>query len=215
MDRADRIQLWISYAIRISLVIAVIIAIVNQQWLNVFLITTIIFLTFFPAIIERNAHVYLPIEFQLTISCFVYAALYLGELQDFYFRFWWWDVMLHSISGLVFGFIGFLIVYILNYEKATKVRMGPRFIALFSFTFALSIGAIWEIFEFALDNVLGFQYMQKSGLVDTMWDLIIDAMGAFLISILGYLYVKKGGTVIFNRLIRKFIKENPKIFGEE
>lgn len=214
MDLADRIQLWISYAIRISLLIAIAVASITQQWLSVFLTILILFLTFLPGMITHNYKVYLPIEFELTIIFFVYATLYLGEIREFYTRFWWWDGFLHGISGVVLGFIGFFIVYILNHEKKIKLNMGPKFVALFSFTFAVAIGAVWEILEFAIDNIFGLN-MQTSGLIDTMWDLIIDAMGAIIAALCGYFYVRGGDSLVFDRLLRKFMQKNPELFGEK
>ncbi len=214
IDIAEKIQLGISYLLRSSLVVAAITAVVTEQWINLFAIVVILFLTFLPAIISHNYKISLPIEFDLIIVLFTYASLYLGVLHSFYFRFDWWDLLLHGSSALIFGFIGFLIVYILNHEKRLEIHMVPRFVAIFSFAFALSIGAIWEIFEFTMDHLFGLM-MQKASLTDTMTDLIIDAVGAVIASLLGYVYVKHGETFFFHRLIRKFTEKNPNIFGEK
>jgi hypothetical protein len=72
----------------------------------------------------------------------------------------------------------------------------------------LSIGALWEIFEFLMDSLFGLN-MQKSGLIDTMWDLIVDALGALVISILGYLYLK-GDIKLLERLDRRLIERSTK-----
>ena len=87
----------------------------------------------------------------------------------------------------------------------------PGFVALFVFAFSMMMGSVWEIFEFSIDSFFGFN-MQKSGLVDTMWDLIVDAIGALFISILGYFYVKGGSSLLFDRMIRKFLTNNKKLF---
>ena len=67
--------------------------------------------------------------------------------------------------------------------------MSPLLIALFSFTFSLALGALWEIFEFSMDQIF-LTNMQTSGVVDTMWDLIADALGAFSMSVIGFLHLK-------------------------
>ena len=85
---------------------------------------------------------------------------------------------------------------------------------MFSFCFAVAIGVLWEIFEFTMDNLFGLN-MQKSGLLDTMSDLIIDSIGAFLVSVSGFVYMKKWTVQIFSRLIRKFIEKNPRLFNSE
>jgi hypothetical protein len=92
--------------------------------------------------------------------------------------------------------------------------MKPGFVALFSFAFAVAVGSIWEIFEFTMDSFLGLN-MQKSGLVDTMWDLIVDALGALVIAVLGYFYTKSGTEYFVEKWIDKFIEANPRIFRRE
>jgi hypothetical protein len=92
--------------------------------------------------------------------------------------------------------------------------MKPSFVALFAFMFALGMGAIWEIMEFAIDQTFGTT-MQKSGLVDTMWDLIVDGLGALTISILGYGYLSTAGSESFlERWIHHFIIVNQRFFPE-
>ena len=85
--------------------------------------------------------------------------------------------------------------------------------AIFSFAFAVAVGALWEIFEFSMDSILGLN-MQKSGLVDTMWDLIVDTIGAVISSIYGCFYEKKKDSVFFNRLVNSFIKSNSNLFND-
>jgi uncharacterized membrane protein YjdF len=171
--------------------------------------TFALLLTFLPSLIERNYKIYLPIEFELAVTLFVYSSLFLGEVHQYYTKFWWWDLFLHSFAGLTFGFIGFLIMYVLHYER--KVAASPILIALFSFCFAVAIGSIWEIFEFSMDHFLGFN-MQKSGLMDTMADMIVNSGGALLTATIGYFYVKGGPRLLFDRFLNRFIEKNPRLF---
>ena len=87
-------------------------------------------------------------------------------------------------------------------------------ITLFAFSFAVAIGSMWEIFEFSMDSVFGLN-MQKSGLVDTMWDIIVNAAGALLASVSGYFYIKKGEIFIFDRIMKHFKEDNPKLFKKK
>ena len=64
-----------------------------------------------------------------------------------------------------------------------------------------------EIIEFAADQLLGLN-MQKSGIVDTMWDLIVDAIGGLVGAIMGYFYLKGGDSLIIQRLVEKFVRAN-------
>jgi hypothetical protein len=101
---------------------------------------------------------------------------------------------------------------VLNEKEDIEVHMKPAFVAFFAFTFAVTLGSLWEIFEFTMDGAFGIN-MQKSGLIDTMSDLIVNAGGALLISLLGYAYLKKIGKESFlERWIDRFIEENPGFF---
>jgi uncharacterized membrane protein YjdF len=96
--------------------------------------------------------------------------------------------------------------------------MRPGFVAFFAFCFALSVGTIWEMFEFAMDQLFGMN-MQKpmlgdpSGLTDTMFDLIVDALGALFVSAGGYVYMVRGNESIIDRGIQRFIERNPRLFS--
>ena len=145
-------------------------------------------------------------ELEMVIILFIYASLFLGEIHGYYTKFWWWDIFLHAFSAIIFGFVGFTILYFMYSQKAIKAR--PWAIAIFSFSFAIAIGAVWEIFEFLVDQIFGYN-MQKSGLIDTMWDLIVDCAGALFTSTIGFFYIQYGRGRVFNRLLKKFLQQNP------
>lgn len=105
--------------------------------------------------------------------------------------------------------MGFIILFVIH--KKGKIEAKAFWLVIFSFSFALAIGVLWEIFEFSMDQVFGFN-MQKSGLIDTMWDLIVDALGAFLSSLAGYLYLKGEDKFSFSFFMNKFIERNPHLF---
>jgi uncharacterized membrane protein len=211
LSRREKIHLGLSYFLRLTIIPAIVSAAIKQQWLTLFLASLILFLTFLPSLIERNYKVTIPTEFALVVVLFVYTSLFLGEIHAYYTKFWWWDIILHGGAGLLFGFVGFLIMYTLNYKLKLKLKMAPGYVALFAFTFALASGVIWEIFEFGVDSLLGYN-MQKSGLVDTMWDLIVDTVGAAVVALLGYLYLKKWHFPIFTGFIERFVEKNPGLF---
>ncbi len=211
LDVADRIQLGLSYLLQLTLVVFFVLFLVRESWLNAFLTVGILALTFLPGLIRRNYKVFLPVEFDLLAILFIFAALFLGEVHGYYTLFWWWDLVLHSSSGFLLGIAGFLLVYLLNEEKRVHIKMKPGFVALFAFVFAVSIGVLWEIVEFGLDSTLGLQ-MQKASLVDTMWDLIVDSLGAGVVAIIGYFYTRKGEFLLFDRMVHRFVERNPRIF---
>ncbi|WP_340104862.1 DUF2238 domain-containing protein [Rhodohalobacter sp. 8-1] len=189
----------------------------NGRWLSFFLVLLIIFTLLAPILFRHQLNVVVPAEFHISAVTFSIAALYLGEVQEFYQRLWWWDIALHGTAGLLMGVIGFLMVYILNETDRVRLNLTPGFIAFFAFLFAIAIGTFWEIFEFTIDQTFKMN-MQKpmlgdpSGLTDTMWDMIVNAAGAFIISITGWWYLKTGQSFFVDEWIRKFINRNPGLF---
>lgn len=146
----------------------------------------------------------------LTVALFILAALYLGEALNAYDHLWWWDDMLHGLSGIILGLIGLLAIYFFNARHSMALR--PMFVAVFVFCFATTIGVMWEIFEFAIDFfsktamqqwnmppqaiVMGRDY-QSMGLRDTMSDLILATIGSLIAAIIAYIaYKHKRPTVL-------------------
>jgi hypothetical protein len=209
-DWADSLQLWIAFAVQLSIFGVLLGALQRQNWLVAFTATLVFTLTFLPAIIERHFRVHLPVEFTVATCIFLYAAFALGEVRRFYDTLWWWDLMLHSFSALVMGLGGFLFVYV--FYKTRQIRIAPIYVAVISFGFAVTLGTLWEIFEFLMDQGFGFS-MQRSGLVDTMTDLMVDAVGGLIAAWVGYHYVKDGDSLIADRLVRRFVAKNPGLFG--
>jgi hypothetical protein len=150
-----------------------------------------------PSIIERKWSIYIPNNIQIMYFIFLYCAIYLGEVKDFYYLVPHWDTVLHAFSGAMLGLLGFALVSFLNNAKHVKFVLSPFFVSLFAFCFALSAGAIWEIYEFTFDSLLSLN-MQKfalsdgtplvgqEALADTMKDIIVDAISALAVSVFGY-----------------------------
>src|SRR5690554_8158880 len=106
-------------------------------------------MTALPAVMERRFHVQIPAEFELLAILFVFASLFMGEVRGSYLRFWWWDIVLHTGSGLLIGLTGFLLVYILTETARIPLHMNPGFVALFPFAFASGADTIWEVLAHA------------------------------------------------------------------
>ena len=175
------------YLIQTLLVIEIVSAIFTQTWSAAFVATATLVLSFLPQRFARFFGVELPHTILTAIVVFIFATLFLGEVGDFYERFWWWDVVLHFMSALSFGAMGFLLIFMLF--EGDRYAAPAWALATLAFCVGMSIGALWEIFEFGMDQVFGLN-MQKSGLVDTMEDLIIDSVGAGIGAISGYFYLK-------------------------
>lgn len=207
----------VTFVLLLVMLIGMAASIYEQQWLNAAAIGGILLLTALPMLILRRLAIFIPPEFELLAIAFIFASLFLGGTRDYYGRFWWWDVALHTTSGALLGILGFLLVYVLNGIPRLDLHLRPGFVAFFAFCFALAVGALWEVFEFAMDELAGINMQtpflgDPSGLTDTMWDLIVDALGALTIALAGYLYMKRGMTSVIERWIQRFIAGNPRLF---
>ena len=217
LDAATKIKRWIVFIIVTIMAIDLIVIVSEGLWLSGFLILTIALLILLVTVFSDRLAVQIPAEFQVLALVFVFSALFLGEVRSYYTRIWWWDIALHSTSGLLMGILGFLLVYVLNASEKIAFSMTPRFVAFFAFMFAVAVGAIWEIFEYLMDVIFGAN-MQKamfndpSGLTDTMWDMIVNAIGAAFISILGWWYLIRDRRSFIDIWIHKFIQRNPSWF---
>lgn len=203
MPRADRVRALFIALMQLALIGALALALYEREWLTAFICVIALWIVWMPPVLARNLKVHFPLEFSLLLNLFIYSSIFLGEIRGYYTRFWWWDIVLHAGSGIALGFIGFLILYSLY--QTGRIVISPFLLAMFSFCFALSLGALWEIFEFTVDSTLGTN-MQKSGLVDTMWDLIVDAIGALIVAVSGYVYVRyrRHGTGIFEYYLNAY-----------
>jgi len=216
-NRIAQVRWWIISVLQGVMGVGLVLAAWEGHWFDVFIITGILLLMSIPLAFGRRLQINIPPEFELMAVVFVYASLFLGEVRGYYDRFWWWDLVLHSTSGLLLGIFGFLLVYLLNADDRIELRMRPRFVALFAFVFAVASGALWEIFEFGMDQLAGMN-MQKamlgdpSGLTDTMWDMILNAIGALIVSMIGWWHMSSGRRSFIDLLIQKFILRNERLF---
>lgn len=157
---------------------------------------------FLPSKIEHRFRIDIPDIMEIMYFLFLFCAIYLGEVRNFYFKVPYWDLILHGFSAGMLGTLGFVIVNFLNDTKKKSIQLSPFFVALFAFCFAITCGTVWEIYEFLADGVLGTN-MQKfitgdgtvligrNALSDTMEDIIVDSMGTLVVTIIGYYNLKK------------------------
>ncbi len=191
--------MWIMFA---SLIVAAAYSLFFGNYLILFTSVIVGILLLIPYFFKWKYSLSIPMEIELVVLIFIYATLFLGEALSFYHHFWWWDLVLHTGSAIIFGFIGFIVLYFLYAHH--QVESKAYAIALFSFSFAIAIGVVWEIFEFGMDTFFGLN-MQKSGLIDTMGDLIVDTLGALLASGIGYFYLKVKHTLVFKDIVMRMV----------
>ena len=154
-----------------------------------------------PVRLMRRWDVEIPRVMFLLYIAFLYCAIFLGEVRSFYYNVPHWDTVLHIFSGGMLGTLGFSMIAIFNNTERIPLNLSPLFVAVFAFCFALALGAVWEIYEFAADCFLatnmqkfaldnGTALVGQAALRDTMKDLIVDALGAVGASAVGYISLK-------------------------
>jgi hypothetical protein len=208
------VYLTLTLVIQAMLVIGLVLFVLRRDWENVFLTALVIALTLVPAFLDRRYRIILPPEFQFMAVLWVFLTLYLGSARDFYYRFWWWDAVLHTGSGFLLGLIGFIALFLLNRTKRIPEGMTPGFVCFFAVTFSVFLGVLWEVFEYVVDRIAPHINMQsnETGVVDTMHDLIVDTLGAVVIAAMGWAYLKKGRYSFIADAVRGFVERNPRLF---
>ena len=155
-----------------------------------------------PYFLHKSKTIRLPDNFLIMYFVFLYCAIYLGEVRNFYYVVPHWDTILHIFSGAMLGTLGFSVVAMLNDSEKVLIHLDPLFTAIFALCFAVFLGVMWEIYEFAMDGVFSVnmqKFMMEDGtllvgrtaLTDTMKDLIVDMLGASVVAVTGYLTLKK------------------------
>ncbi len=171
-----------------------------------------------PKFLRQRTNIRIPAGMMLLYVIFLYCSIYLGEVRSFYYAIPNWDTILHTFSGLMLGILGFSVITILNRTEKVPVNLSPMFVVVFAFCFAVSLGTIWEFYEFFMDGVFktnmqkyaledGTLLIGRAALLDTMKDLIVDSIGALVASIIGYISLKyKKGWV--EKFLLKKTEEN-------
>lgn len=209
-----RLTVILTVVIQVWLAVGLIFFIVRRDWANVFLTVTVIGLIVVPAFVLRQYRVYVPPLFQLIAAAFVFLSLFLGSARDFYYRFWWWDIVLHASSGFLLGIVGWIVLFLLNQTDRLPKGIRPAFLCFFGVTFAVFLGVLWEIFEFAVDSLWPEVNMMsnETGVADTMHDLIVNLVGAVIVGLMGWAHSQNGMFSYLVDSVRKFMQKNPRLF---
>ncbi len=202
-------QTWLARLIWISLLVGGLWAVVEWRLELAFVALGTLVVSVVPVLAAKWADVRVPPSFIAAVVFFVTATLFLGEVFDFYERFWWWDIAMHASSAVAFGLVGFVLVFIMF--QGDRFAAPPIAMAFFAFCFAMTIGALWEIFEYGMDHTFGMN-MQKSGLNDTMGDLMVNTIGAAIGAASGFAYLKGQARGGVQQMIDEFVQRNPKLF---
>ncbi|WP_394180239.1 hypothetical protein [Yoonia maritima] len=191
------------------LLLSAIVAMFAGRWSLAFVAFSTLALAIAPIFLASRLNLTLPLPFLVATTLFTFATVFMGEAFDFYEKVWWWDIALHGGSAVGFGLIGFLFVFMLF--EGDRYAAPPAAIAFMAFCVAISVGTMWENFEYLMDLTFGLN-MQKSGLQDTMGDLLVDSVGALLGALSGYVFLKGHRTGVTTILIHQFVEMNKRLY---
>ena len=159
--------------LRISVVLVMLAQIFNGNFENVFLCVLTLILFMMPSVLEKKLDITLPNTLEIIILLFIYAAEIMGEIGAYYVTFPYWDTVLHTMNGFLAAAIGFSLVDLLNRSDRVKFELSPLYLAIVSFCFSMTIGVVWEFFEFSMDMLFGFD-MQKDAVVHSISSVMLD-----------------------------------------
>ena len=171
-DKRSKKSFYVYMILRILVIISALFEIANSNYTNTFFCIVALVLFSFPNLIENTLKIEFPTVMESMIYVFIYAAWILGELNNFYEIFPYWDTILHTINGFLCAGLGFSFIDILN-KRSQKFNLSPLYLALAAFSFSMTIGVMWEFFEFSMDRVF-LTDMQKDEIVETISTVTFD-----------------------------------------
>lgn len=170
----ERTTVFVVYCIvRLIVIVSLIAAILRRDFESAFTCVLVLFLFMIPLFLERSLAIKLPNTLEIIILLFIFAAEILGELQCYFIQYPHWDTMLHTTSGFLCAAVGFSLIDILNRDSKIKFSLSPVYVAVVAFCFSMTIGVLWEFFEFGADRVLGLD-MQKDTVVQSITSVSLD-----------------------------------------
>ncbi|MDO4531637.1 MAG: hypothetical protein Q4C06_06610 [Bacillota bacterium] len=161
------------YILRLLVILTLVRQVMLGSYESAFFCGLTLLLLYVPSWLQIHLKVELPPPLEITILCFVFAAEILGEVNAFYMKIPGWDTMLHTINGFLAAAVGFSLVLLLNDDERLTFDLSPFFLALTAFCFSMTIGVLWEFFEFGMDYFLHFD-MQKDTIIHDLYTVTLD-----------------------------------------
>lgn len=162
--------------LRIAVIAVMIAQFFNGNFENVFLCILTLILFLLPTVLERQLKIDLPNALEIIIMLFIFAAEILGEIQAYYTTYMGWDTMLHTLNGFLCAAIGFSLVDMLNRNQRFSLSLSPAFMAIVAFCFSMTIGVMWEFFEYSMDHFFLLD-MQKDAVLNRISTVMLDPTG--------------------------------------
>lgn len=161
------------FTLRILTVGVLIRSIFLGQWESVFTCFLTLLLFTLPHFVEKSFRIDLPTTLEIIAFMFIFCAEILGEIECYYIKYPLWDTMLHTTSGFVFAAFGFCLLDMLNRNKKLSLNLSPLSLSLVAFCFSMTVGVLWEFFEFGADCFFRFD-MQKDTLLSGISTVTLD-----------------------------------------
>lgn len=171
--REHRSSFLVFYTLRLLVLVVLVRQLFLHNYEGTFLCVLTILLLYVPSWLQVKLHIELPPALEITILCFIFAAEILGEVNAFYVNVPNWDTMLHTLNGFLAAAVGFSLVLLLNDDERLTFDLSPFFLALVAFCFSMTIGVLWEFFEFAMDAFFHTD-MQKDTVIHTIRSVALD-----------------------------------------
>lgn len=162
--------------LRVMVIVILVLSALNGNFENVFLCALTLALFLIPSFVELNFHIQLPDTLEIVVFLFIFAAEILGEISSFYTRIPVWDTMLHTVNGFLAAAIGYSMVDLLNRNDKFALSLSPKYLALMSFCFSMTIGVLWEFFEFGMDMLFATD-MQKDYIITQINTVLVHPEG--------------------------------------
>lgn len=175
-NRGKKRILTVYLVLRVLVILTMVAQIFNRNFENVYVCILTLILFTVPGFVEKKLHIDVPDVLEGIILIFIFAAEILGEIQEYYLIFPHWDTILHTINGFLFAAIGFSIVNILNKDKRAAMNLSPFYMAVTAFCFSMTIGVLWEFFEWGMDSWFNLD-MQKDTVVTAFNTVMLDPGG--------------------------------------
>ena len=169
----NKTTLTVYLVLRALVILSLVRAVFRREYQSVFLCALSLGLMVLPSLVSRKLRIVLPSTLEIIMLLFIYAAEILGEMNAFYVRVPHWDTMLHTINGFLWAAIGFCLVDMMNRNDRFSFRLSPLYLAIVSFCFSMTVGVLWEFFEFAGDYFLGMD-MQNDIVVNAIHSVNLD-----------------------------------------
>ncbi|MEE1218409.1 MAG: hypothetical protein U0L20_00640 [Ruminococcus sp.] len=165
--KAHKVKAAVYIILRLIILAVLIWSIFSGRWENTMTCVLSLVLFMIPSFIEHRMKIDLPSALEIIMIIFIFAANIMGELGSFYEKIPIWDTTLHTINGFICAGVGFGLIDILNQNEKIKIKLSPLFVCLFSFCFSMTVGTIWEFFEFSIDMFFNMD-MQKDSIINTI-----------------------------------------------